>query len=349
MKMRAAQYSGIGRIEFQELEKPVIKRDELLIKVQAANICGTDLRIFKSGHFKIQDGEKRILGHEIAGEVWEVGSEVDALEEGMRVGIAPNIGCGHCRFCRMGQTQLCPDYEAFGISLDGGFAEFMKVHPKAIQQGNLVPYRADISFEEVALAEPFACCYKAYKTVRTQPGETVLIVGAGPMGTLHLLMNRLAGAGKILVADIADSRLNMVQKFGADRLINTQKEDLLDTVMSCTGGNGADVVFTACPVPEIQQLSIRLASKLGRINFFGGLPKKAGAVELNTNLIHYNGLIVTGNTGASLSDYEHALGLIIEGKIDTKPLISRRFKLEDVGEAFEYALSGKGLKTLFEF
>jgi L-iditol 2-dehydrogenase len=162
-------------------------------------------------------------------------------------------------------------------------------------------------------------------------------------------MNRLAGAGKILVADIADSRLNMVQKFGADRLINTQKEDLLDTVMSCTGGNGADVVFTACPVPEIQQLSIRLASKLGRINFFGGLPKKAGAVELNTNLIHYNGLIVTGNTGASLSDYEHALGLIIEGKIDTKPLISRRFKLEDVGEAFEYALSGKGLKTLFEF
>jgi threonine dehydrogenase-like Zn-dependent dehydrogenase len=222
----------------------------------------------------------------------------------------------------MGQTQLCPDYEAFGISLDGGFAEFMKVHPKAIQQGNLVPYRADISFEEVALAEPFACCYKAYKTVRTQPGETVLIVGAGPMGVLHLLMNRLAGAGKILVADIADSRLNMVQKFGADRLINT---------------------------PEIQQLSIRLASKLGRINFFGGLPKKAGAVELNTNLIHYNGLIVTGNTGASLSDYEHALGLIIEGKIDTKPLISRRFKLEDVGEAFEYALSGKGLKTLFEF
>ncbi len=349
MKMRAAQYSGIGRIAFQELEKPVIKRDELLIKVRAANICGTDLRIFKSGHFKIQEGEKRILGHEIAGEVWEVGSEVDALKEGMHVGIAPNIGCGHCRYCRMGQTQLCPDYEAFGISLDGGFAEFMKVHPKAIQQGNLVPYEADVSFEEVALAEPLACCYKAYTTVRTQPGETVLIVGVGPMGILHLMMNRLAGARKILMADIADSRLKLAGEFGADRLINTKKEDLLDTVMSCTGGNGADVVITACPVPEIQQLSIRLASKLGRINFFGGLPKKAGAVELNTNLIHYNGLIVTGNTGASLSDYERALGLIIEGKIDTKPLISRRFKLEDVEEAFEFALSGRGLKTLFEF
>jgi threonine dehydrogenase-like Zn-dependent dehydrogenase len=119
--------------------------------------------------------------------------------------------------------------------------------------------------------------------------------------------------------------------------------------MELTGGEGADVIITAVPVPEIQQLSLEMTAKLGRINFFGGLPKGKDRIEMNTNLLHYNGIVATGTTGAALADYQHALNLIVQGKIDTETMVSRRFKVEDVQDAFEYAMSGEGLKTLIEF
>jgi len=177
----------------------------------------------------------------------------------------------------------------------------------------------------------------------------VLIVGAGPLGALHLQLNRLAGAGLIMMADISEQRLDLLKQFGPDLLINSSEEDLRDAVMKHTGGIGADVIITACPAPEVQQLSVEIAAKLGRINFFGGLPKGREQVALNTNLIHYNGLVVTGTTGASLAHYEQAIQLIENGKINAKSVISKRFSIEQVEEAFEYALSGRGLKTVLEF
>jgi len=347
--MLAAVYSGIGSIECREVDRPVIGKNEVLVKVRAATICGTDLRIFRSGHFKIKEGEQKILGHELAGEIWEAGSEVRGYTRGMRVAVAPNIGCGRCMYCRMGKTHLCPDYDAFGINLDGGFAEYIKIHEKALQQGNLIPFEGETTFEEAALAEPLSCCYNAYRSVGTNPGDTVLIIGAGPMGAFHLQVQKLAGAGKVMMADISESRLRLVEYFHPDILINTKKLDLAEAVMSHTGGLGADVIITACSVPEIQQLSLELGARLGRINLFGGLPNGKEWVELNTNLIHYNGLIVTGTTGASLADYERSLNLIVNKKIDTKSVISKRFKVSEIKEAFDYAMSGNGLKTLIEF
>jgi len=346
--MLAWVFSGIGLIECREVKKPVINKNEVLLKVRAAAICGTDLRIYRSGHFKIKEGEKRILGHEFAGEICEVGCNVKGYKEGARVGVVPNIGCGSCRYCRMEKTYLCPDYDAFGISLDGGFAEYVKVNEKALQQGNLIIFDENTSFEEAALAEPLSCCYNAYRSVRTHPGDNVLIVGAGPMGVLHLELSKLAGASNVIVADLSEKRLELLRKFKPDTIINTVKENLLEAVMRNTKGMGADVIIIACPSSEVQKLSLELASKLGRIIFFGGLPKGKEYVELNTNLIHYNGLIITGTTGSSWSDYELSLRLIIDNKIDTKSLISKRFKVTQIKDAFEYALSGKGLKTVIK-
>jgi threonine dehydrogenase-like Zn-dependent dehydrogenase len=349
MKMRAAVYSGVGKIEFREVDKPAIGPNEILLQVRAAAICGTDLRIFKSGHYDIREGEERILGHELTGDICEVGSNVEGFEEGMRIGIAPNMGCGHCRFCRTGDTQICSDYRAFGIGMDGGFAEFVKIPDRAIQQGNIVPYDKNTPYVRAVLAEPLSCCYTAYRSVKTTPGDSVLIVGAGPMGALHLQVQRIAGARKVMMADISQSRLDLIRSFGADVLINTEREDLRERVMEETGGRGADVIITACPVPEIQQLSVELAAKLGRINLFGGLPKGRERVELNTNLIHYRYIVVTGTTGGALPDFELCLGLIVDGRVKTEPIISKSFKIEDVQEAFDYAMSGQGLKTVFEF
>lgn len=348
--MRAGVYSGIGSIECKEVEKPSIGENEVLVKVKAAAICGTDLRIFKSGHFKIKEGQKRILGHEFSGQIEEVGSKVKNYRKGMKVGVAPNIGCGNCRYCRIGYTHMCPDYEAFGISLDGGFSEYVKIPEKAVQQGNLVAFnQEDISFEKAALTEPLSCCYNAYRAVNTRPGDTVLIVGAGPMGALHLMLNRMVGATKIMVADISVYRLGIFDRFSPDVVINSKKEDLLEAVKKHTHGNGADVIITACPASDIQELSVKLASKMGRVHFFGGLPEGKEPVRINTNLIHYNNLVVTGTTGSSLSDYELCLRLIEEGKINPESVITRRFNIKQIKEAFDYALSGEGLKTLIYF
>ena len=347
--MRAAVFSGIGKIEVQEVPVPKTANNEILLKVRAANICGTDLRIIKSGHHRIGERETRILGHEVSGEVQEVGSDVEGYTKGMKVAVAPNIGCGKCRYCKIGQLHLCPDYDAFGISLDGGFAEYMRVNSRAIVQGDLVPFKKDISFEEVALAEPLACCYFAYRSVNTMPGDNVLIVGAGPMGVLHLMIQSIAGAGKIMMADISDDRLNLIQKFSPDVVINTEKENLSEAVLGHTDGAGADVIITACPVPDVQRQSLALAAKGGRINLFGGLPRDKEMVRLNTNLIHYNNLIVTGTTRYAQSDYSKSVKLIEDRKVDTKSIISKRFGITEIKEAFEYAMSGRGLKTLIEF
>jgi threonine dehydrogenase-like Zn-dependent dehydrogenase len=349
MKMRAAVYSGNENIGFKEVQVPVIGDDEALVRVHAAAICGTDIKILRSGYRKMKPGEERILGHEIAGEIWETGKLVRGFERGMRVSIAPNIGCGHCKYCRVGHTELCADFVAFGIHIDGGFAEYMKVPAKALHMGNLISFSEETPYHEAVLAEPLACCYNALKSVYTSTGDAVLIVGAGPMGALHMQMQKLAGASPLMVADIAQKRLDLVRPLGADVLINSAERDLKSTVMEHTGDEGADVIITAVPVPEIQQLALEVAAKLGRVNFFGGLPQGKDRVEISTNLLHYNGIVATGTTGAALADYQHALRLIVQGKIDTDTMISKRFKVEDVKDAFQFAMSGEGLKTLIEF
>jgi len=347
--MKAAVYSGVGKIECREVEKPVIGDNEILVQVRAAAVCGTDLRIFRSGHFAIKEGEERILGHEFSGEIAEVGPQVTRYRPGMRVGVASNVGCGVCEFCRMGKVHMCPEYIATGISFDGGFAEYFRVPVKAVLQGNLIPFSDSVSFEEMALAEPLSCCINAYESVGTKPGDDVLIVGSGPMGALHLQVNRRAGARRIFIADIVESRLELLKKFKPDVIINTRKHDLVETVMEQTGGRGVDVVITACPAPDVQQQAVELAAKMGRINLFGGLPKGKEHVPMNTNRIHYNSIIVTGTTGASISQHERAMRFIEGGQIDTKSVISKKFSVSRIGEAFEFAMSGKGLKTIIGF
>lgn len=344
--MKAAYYYGVGDIRVEEVAIPKINDEEILIKVRSCAVCGTDLRIFKFGHFKIPLGTKRVLGHEIAGEIVAVGSKVKGYAAGMKVATPPNIGCGTCPACIAGFNQMCPDYEAFGISLDGGFQEYMKIPAYAIKAGNVVPIPDGLSFEEASITEPLSCCYNSYKALKTVPGDTVLVVGAGPIGALHVMMNRLAGATKIIAADISQERLDELKSLGADVVINSAEKNLADEVKKETGGRGPDVIITACSVPDIQRQALEMAAVHGRINFFGGLPKGKEEVTLNTNLIHYKELIVLGTTGSSMSDYYKALQIIASGKINAKALVSAAFNVEDTGRAFEFAAAGKGMKAV---
>ncbi len=347
--MKAALFQNVGKINVTEVDKPKIYDDEILLKVRAAAVCGTDLRIYKFGHFKIPENSNRVLGHEISGEIAEVGKNIKDYKVGMRVAVAPNVGCGKCNMCISGNNQLCPDYEAFGISYDGGFQEYMRIPAKAVLQGNVAIIPDSLSFEEAAIAEPFSCTYNSYRALGTKPGDTVVIIGAGPIGACHVMINKLAGAAKIIVSDVSSTRLEEIKKFGADVIVNSSCEDLAEIMKKESAGLGADVVITACSVPEVQQTALELAGAHGRINFFGGMPKGKEMVTLNTNLIHYKELIALGTTGSNIRDYYEAVKIAASGKVNLKDLATGLFSIDKIQDAFDYSLSGKGMKALIIF
>lgn len=225
--------------------------------------------------------------------------------------------------------------------------EYMRVPAEAIRQGNVIPIPDSMSFEEAAVTEPLSCTYHSYRALQTKPGDTVLIIGAGPIGACHVMINKLAGATKIIVADISDERLSEIKNYGADLIINSGKSDLKDFVFKQTAGIGADIVITACSVPSLQTLALEVAAPLGRVNFFGGMPSGKEMVTLNTNLIHYKELTVLGTTGSSLDDFNKSLSIAASGKINIGDLVTARFPIESANEAFAHAVSGMGMKTVF--
>lgn len=261
-----------------------------------------------------------------------------------RVAIVPNIGCGHCYFCLAGYNNLCDDYEAFGISLDGGFAEYMKITNKAIINGNIIKIPENLSFLEASINEPLSCVYNAYESLKTGPSDNVLIVGAGAMGLLHSVLSKIAGSKKVIVSDISDNRLKLAKKYGADITLNPSKVNLKEEVFINTGGKGADIIITACSVPSVQEEALDLAAKLGRINFFGGLPEGKDSIMFKSNVVHYRQLKITATTGSTISQFIKSMEILGNKKFDIQGLITHTFGLEEIENAFEKAISGEGLK-----
>lgn len=345
--MRAAVYYGIGDVRLKEIPKPHPNAGEALLRVNAAGICGTDLRIFISGHHRIPKGVMRVLGHEVVGDIIEVGEGVD-LALGSHVAVAPNIGCGICPMCDIGWTNLCPDYDAFGVTLNGGFEEFMLITARAIQQGNVVKIPPGVRDHVAALAEPLSCCINGQEAVEVSSRDAVLIIGAGPVGLIHLQLAKVKEAEQIIVSEPNKKRLRWAQACGADVLIDPKNEDLYETTFEVTGGKGADVIILATSSPEAQKQALELVRPLGRINYFGGLPPGIDQVCLKTNLIHYKQIVVTGTTGSNVRQFQAAVDLIITGKIQLKDLISEQLPLEKIQEGFERARSGDELRILVD-
>ena len=344
--MIAVTYAQSGKLHLEDLPVPKIQEDEMLVRVQVTSICGTDLRIIKHGHNKLQTGQKIVLGHEFSGIIDAIGKRVRNYQVGQRVAVAPNIGCGHCDQCLEGRANMCPDYSAFGINFDGAHAEFVKVPASAISQGNVMPLADGVSFEEAALNEPLSCVINGITACRINLGDTVLIFGAGPIGLLHLILAKLRGAGIVIVADLINSKLDMAKRLGADHVIDPQTCDIKETVLNLTQGKGANVIVTACPVHSVQEQSIELVAPFGRICLFGGLPHERPKISINSNLIHYRNLIVTGVTGGSNYDYRTGLKLLALKKVDLMKVVSASYPLSEGYDAFQAALSGNEMKVI---
>ncbi len=285
--MIAATYVQGGAFAVEDVPRPSIWRDEILLRVGASSICGTDVRIIRNGHRKLRAGRKIVLGHEFAGTIEETGAEVIGYRPGLRVGIVPNMGCGRCDMCARGLANLCPDYTAFGITMDGCHAEYVRLLASAVQQGNAIPLPDSLSWIEASLIEPFSCVVNGQRAARLMPGDSAVIFGAGPIGLMHLLLARHTGASEVILVDPDERRLASGRKLGASAVIPESGDGVLSTVMEWTAGRGVDVAITACSSCEAAELAVDLLAPLGRLCLFGGVPGDDVRMRLNVNKVHY--------------------------------------------------------------
>jgi L-iditol 2-dehydrogenase len=345
--MKAAVFLGPGNIEVREVPEPEAGPGEVVIRVGACAICGTDVRIFQFGHHHVKPPQ--ITGHEIAGEIVAVGEGVEGYRVGDKVAVVTVISCGRCRYCRRGLQNLCPEQKYIGYHYPGGFAEFMKMPREGVLRGNLLVLPEDMDLLEASLIEPLSCVINGQSYLHIGLGETVLVIGAGPIGCMHVAMAKNHGAGRIILADISDERLELAQRIGADVYINPQKENLKERVFELTGGLGADVVIVAASSGSAQEEALELVAPQGRISLFGGLPKEKPTITFNSNIVHYKEIGVFGVFASHASQYEEAARLIYARRVPARDLITHVLPLEDIVRGIELVKSGKALKAVISF
>jgi L-iditol 2-dehydrogenase len=343
--MQAAVYHGPNDIRVETVPYPTLGPGELILKVLSANICGTDLRILRGGHRLYPAGTVRIPGHEVVGEIVAVGKEVTKYKPGDRVFVAPNMGVGDSRETISGNNNLDPNFKAIGINLDGAFAEFMRVPVEAVRQGNVMSISDTEDPAVAALIEPLACVLRGQNAVNVRSPDVVVVMGAGPIGVLHMLLAKARGASKVLVSEPVENRRIQAMELGADRVIDPFSEDLGAAVNEISDSRGADVVIVAAPSKPAQESALEIAAVGGRINLFGGLPKDDPHIRFDSNLVHYKELIVTGTTACSTHDCLQAADLVNAGILELTPLITGRFPLDQAVEAFAAAGDGTHLRV----
>lgn len=346
--MKAAKLFGPNDIRVVDCPIPEIGDDEILLKTSAAAICGSDLRMIGNGYKGVDAEHPLTLGHEIAGIIEKAGKNVQGYEKGQRVAIAPNIGCGICDWCASGDTHLCPEYTAFGINMDGGFAEYVRIPRNAIVQGNIMILDDSMPLDAAALIEPASCVLNGQLQTGIRLNDTVLIIGAGPIGIIHGLLAGSFGAAKIYVRDLSKERMKQSVELipGAEAVPD---DDLEEAAKRLTGGKGFDVTITACPAPQAQVDALKITGMNGRILYFGGLPAGKDNVTLATNYIHYKQLSIHGSTRSNVSQYRTIAKMVMAGTLDLGKLVSRRYPVTEFPAAVEYAKKAEGLKTVITF
>ena len=279
------------------------------------------------------------------GTIAAVDGPANGFAVGQRVGVAPNIGCGHCGMCMQGMGNMCPAYSAFGIDRDGAHAPLVAIPRAAIEQALVIPLPEGVDPRAATLAEPLSCVVAAQRATRIEPGDTVVVYGAGPMGLLHVMLAATNGAGRIVAADRNPRRLALARTLGAADTVDVAERSVGDWVQEHAPG-GVDVVIIAVPVPEIQAEALEILAPLGRLCLFAGWPRGTAGVPLDTNAIHYKSLVVTGTTGGAPRDYLASLKLIGAGRVDVTRVVSHVYSFADLAKAYETAASGQALKVV---
>ena len=346
--MKAAFLEHLGEMKVKEVSSPHCGADEVVIKVVACAICGTDVRVFLHGHRNVK--LPWIIGHEISGVIEEVGHvaqpRIAPLKKGDAVQVVPDTMCGKCDYCLRGE--FCPYGKSLGYDLPGGFAQYLAIPWEALPN-NLVPIPEGVSFEEAALAEPLACALNGQAKLQIGLGDTVVIIGAGSIGVMHAKLALWQGASKVILADVIENKLLLARDVLSDSVIyvNSSKEQIAEVVQEVTKGEGANQVIISCSSKAAQESSLKLAARKGKVLFFGGLPPDDSVISFDSNLLHYHEISVMGTYGSTIYQQRFALKRLIAAGF-TKGIITHTFPISRIQEAFETAVEGKGLKIIIK-
>jgi len=337
--MKAAMYYTQEDIRIEEQQKPIINEEEVLVEMKACGICGSDLM-----DWYLKDRAPLVLGHEPTGIISETGKKVKNFDIEDRVFVHHHVACLECHYCLHGDYTLCKKFHETNIQ-PGGFAQYFRV-PRANLEIDTLKLPASISFEEGTLIEPVGCCLRALNKCNLQQGDSVAIIGAGNTGIIHLMLSKILGAEKKIVSDFIDHRLDIARKFGADVTINPKKSDFLATVMNETDGRGADVTVVTAPSVEAYKAGLKACRKGGRLCVFA--PTVPGEqVQVSPKELFFNETQIIPSYSTSHVETKEALKLIASGKFHARDLITHRFRLEEISEAFSIALdSEKSLKVV---
>jgi L-iditol 2-dehydrogenase len=331
MKAFVYEKAGVSRLVTDFL-RPQARADSAVVRVLACSVCGTDLRAWQHGNERITP--PRITGHEVCGQIVEIGAARKDFSLGQRISMAPAIGCGACYPCSRGFTNLCDDLKTIGFQFNGAFAEYMEVPGIAFDRGNVYRTPDGVSDEEAALAEPIACVVNGQEFLHIAAGDSVAIFGSGFIGCMHAELARMNGASTIIMIEPNKSRAEAAHALiPFSSLVVSSEVDLHSEVKRLTSGRGVDVIVTACPVGQAQKDALSLAAKRGRISLFGGLANETSGF-LDSNVIHYKELSVHGVHASTPRQNKDVMKWIAAGTLDVRKYITRMYPLEDIETAF---------------
>jgi len=331
--MKAAMYHSLEDIRLEDVPKPQIGSDEVLVEMKACGVCGSDLM-----DWYLRSRAPLVLGHEPAGVIVETGKDVKGFEVGDRVFAHHHVADLTCYYCVNNDYTMCPQFGQTHIE-PGGFAEYFKV-PAPNLQIDTLKLPSNMSFEEATLIEPIGCCIRAQNKAGIQKGDNVAIIGAGPNGIIHALLARFSGANQILVTDIVDYRLKIAQNFGADLAFNPQRDNVVQQVKEVTENRGADLVIVTAPSVKAVEDAVQIVRRGGKLLLFAPTQPDQYA-RLSPHRLFFSEITVVPSYSASHIETRIALQLITSRRIKSKELITHRFPLSRTADAFQTAARSK--------
>ena len=337
--MIGAYFLGNQTIEVRPLHLGAPGAGQVLLRVAACGVCGTDVHIYQGGKGSADVTPPVLLGHEFSGIVEQIGPGVSGLKPGQLVTVDPNIYCGTCPSCRQGQKQTCLHMKAVGVTMDGGFADYCLVPYE-----QCVPVPEGVDPELAALTEPLACCLHGIDRAGIRPGENVLVVGGGTIGQMMLQLAKSAGAAKAVLSEPVEMRRKLALELGADGAIDPLNENLNQRLSEILGTDGADVVIECVGSPRTAAQAIDAARRCGRIVLFG-VPHPEALLQTSLYAIYQKELTILGSF-VNPDTHSRAVALIASGRLKLKPLITHRFPVSRLEDAIKMQTSAESIKVL---
>lgn len=342
--MKAAVYYGPGDIRLEERPEPAPAAANLIVKIHCCAICGTDLKLATIGNPRCHP--PRIIGHELVGHISHIGSAAPGFAVGDRVTLATTIACGQCQYCRLGLGNMCPQAKPISYDFDGGFAEYLAIPPLALAGGNVIKLPDSVPDDMATLSEPLSCCLNAQQIAGVKTGTSVLIIGGGPLGALNAELAKAKGASRVMIVQRSEPRLSWLRRINGITVIDGARQDVQAIVQAHTDGLGADVVIVCAPTREAQEAALHYARKGGAISLFASLPKGDADIVLDSRLVHYNELRISGASDSRPEHVAEAVQLMAAGKIASEPIITHRIGLTELHRGLELMQKKESLKVL---